>query len=92
MGGRTHCRVGSVNSDLLRECAAAYGGTTRLSRAVGVDDSLMRRWLSGARPLPDWLPARLAEVLRDAAADRRAQAARCEQLSRTLRERAAVAG
>jgi hypothetical protein len=68
----------------LRECAAAYGGATRLAHAIGVDDSLMRRWQSGERPMPAWLPDALRDILIIHAAELRNNAARCEALAREI--------
>lgn len=35
-----------------------------LSRALGVDDRLVRRWAKGERPVPEWVEYWLTEALR----------------------------
>jgi hypothetical protein len=33
-----------------------------LARALSVDDRLVRRWVSGERPIPEWVQRRISEL------------------------------
>ena len=68
-------------NDLLRRCAAAYGGSTRLADALGAHDQDMRHYIAGRREPPQWLLDKLPEVLSSRAAALRTQAAACETLA-----------
>lgn len=35
----------------------------RLALALDVDDSLLRKWMRGARPMPGWLPDALDKLV-----------------------------
>lgn len=74
---------------ILRRVAAAYGGSVRLGRALGVNDSTVRRWLSETSAIPD-IDADMAAVLRQEAIELGYRAAECERLARDL-ERAGSA-
>lgn len=68
-------------NDLLRRCATAYGGSTRLADAVGANDADMRHWISGRRPTPQWVTEKLPQVLTERARALHEQATACEGMA-----------
>lgn len=73
-----------MSSDILRRCAAAYGGSTRLADALGAHDQDMRHWIAGRRTCPDWVWQQLPVVLAARAAERRREAQDCDTLAAEL--------
>ncbi|MCO6419313.1 hypothetical protein JYK14_24585 [Siccirubricoccus sp. KC 17139] len=51
---------------------------------MGVDISLLQRWVSGDRPMPGWLDAALVEAVRAERRRHLEQAARLEALEAEL--------
>lgn len=67
-----------ITPDLLAECGRAIHGQDwqrPLARSLGrfhpagpvtsIDDRLVRRWMAGERPVADWVPDALLELLRE---------------------------
>ena len=73
-----------MTPDILRRCATAYGGSTRLADAVGAHDQDMRHYIAGRRDCPQWIVDKLPQVLAERAAELRAQAEACEGWQRSL--------
>lgn len=65
---------------------AAYGQDWQspLARALGRSPRLVRMWVAGTRPLPDWLPAALADLLRRLADAKVAEARRLRRMAETI--------
>lgn len=73
-----HRRAGTVTPDRLAKIATLLLGhrwQRPLSRELGVDDRLVRRWASGERPIPAWVETRLLEMVEQ----------RAEEIRRVLR-------
>lgn len=73
-----------MTPDILRRCATAYGGSTRLASAVGAHDQDMRHYIAGRRDCPQWIVDKLPQVLAERAAELRAQAAACDGVAAEL--------
>ncbi len=55
-----------MTPDLLRQVGEALYGPrwqSDLARELSVDGSLMRRWISGDRPIPSWVRSSLVEAI-----------------------------
>lgn len=52
-------------ADICRELWGSYGWQTRLAEALDVDGSTVRRWVSGAVPVPGPVAAALRCFLRE---------------------------
>ena len=71
--------------EATRAMARALGASHPGGARDMIDDSLVRKWLRGARPVPAWVAPAVADLL-DAEADATvARAALCRGLARDLR-------
>jgi hypothetical protein len=87
-----------MTPDMLRGIGEAIYGPEwqrALARALGprhpdgpresLDDRLVRRWASGDRSVPSWVPDALAEMLVEEAGEMHLRAAECLRLADELR-------
>lgn len=87
-----------MTPDLLRACGHALFGDEwqrALARALGpmhpmgardaIDDSLVRKWSRGARPVPDWVAPVIAGMLETEPDRMMARAEECRRLASIVR-------
>ncbi|SMF27233.1 hypothetical protein SAMN06265365_11088 [Tistlia consotensis] len=67
-------------SEWQRALARGLGPLHPEGARPSIDDSLVRKWVRRARPVPDWVSGALMQLLRDRASALEAERADCEAL------------